>query len=297
MSSTSTTDPFKIENLFDVKGLVVLITGGGTGIGLMMTLALASNGARVYILGRRFDVLEKTAKSHSVGLPEGAAIIPIQGDVTSKDSIKATLEQIQKMEKYIDILINNSGVHGPFWMGKPRGTAEALAASMFEDDYEEALSVLQTNVLGLYYMSAAFIPLLAKSPNHPQIINVTSMASFGRQIMPGFVYAGSKAAATHMTKILSTELRNTNIRVNGIAPGLFPSGLTTENTGEDNHSVWDDADGTYGIPVSKSAGGKVGQKSDIASTVLYLANKNQQYASGAILLVDGGVMNEMPSTY
>jgi len=264
-----------------------------------MTQAFASNGARVYIVGRRLEVLEKTAKTHSEDLPSGGAILPIQGDVSSKESITAILEQIKAKEKYIDVLVNNSGIPGPFWAPEGKTTADEIGESLFATDYAESMSVLQTNMLGYFYVSGAFISLLSKSPNNPQIINITSVAAFGRNIPPGIIYSMTKAADTHLTKMLSTHLRNTNVRVNAIAPGLFPSELTTgkENTAGDNESEWDDEKGTIGLPVSKAAGNGVGHDADIASSVLYLANKRARYTSGAVLLVDGGVLNEGPSSY
>jgi len=92
------TDPSK---LFSVKGMVVCITGGGTGIGLMMTKAFANNGAaKVYIVGRRREKLDEAAKVS----PHGN-IIPVVGDVTSKESLCEIAEQIKKEVGYVNLLI------------------------------------------------------------------------------------------------------------------------------------------------------------------------------------------------
>lgn len=81
-------DKFKIENLYSVKGRVALVTGAGSGIGLMATQALAYNGAKVYITGRTAEKLEKVAEMYGKDAP--GEIIPLQADVTSKDSIRVS---------------------------------------------------------------------------------------------------------------------------------------------------------------------------------------------------------------
>ncbi|BFZ62124.1 hypothetical protein YB2330_003203 [Saitoella coloradoensis] len=287
----SSSPDFKISNLFDVKGLKVLVIGGGTGIGLMIARALAVNGAKVYITGRREDVLKSSAEQHGAEAGVQGEIIPITGDVTDKTSIQALLDELKQKEEYLDILINNSGIAGP-GIDNTAKEATPLAKSMWENDYDEALSVFKVNVLGYYFVSAAFIPLLNKSPNHPQIINITSNAAFGREAMAGILYSCTKAASTHLTKMLATHLSGTNIRVNAIAPGLFPSELTAGDSGKDNRS--DLKGDTQGIDIPT---GRPGTEEEMATTVLYLANKKQTYTSGSVVFIDGGVLTRMPSTY
>lgn len=92
-------------NLFDVKDLVIVVTGGGTGIGQMMTRALIANGAKkVYIVGRRLEVLQTTAKEFSSSAP--GKIIPIQADLTNKSEIDGLRKKLEAEEKYIDILVS-----------------------------------------------------------------------------------------------------------------------------------------------------------------------------------------------
>ncbi|POW02084.1 hypothetical protein PSTT_12047 [Puccinia striiformis] len=253
----STHQDLKSENLFDVKDLVVVITGGGTGIGQMMLRALIANGVKkAYI-----------------------------ADLSKKDQI----EELRKTGKGGN-LYRYPPIGGPPFDGSLK-TAEEISSGMWGASEQEAEELLSTNVLGYYYVSAALIPLLSKSKNQPQIINISSNASFSRQAMLGILYSLSKAAITHLTKILATQLSNTNIRVNAIAPGLFPSELTAGDSNSKNQSQLDD---TMGLNIPK---GRPGIDKEIASTVLYLASKHQQYTSGSIVLIDGGVLNQMPSTY
>ncbi|PLW20225.1 hypothetical protein PCANC_05665 [Puccinia coronata f. sp. avenae] len=276
-------------NLFDVKDLVVVVTGGGTGIGQMMTRALIANGARkVYIVGRRLDVLETTASEYASSAP--GKIIPYQADLSSKSQIDGLRKKLEAEEKYIDILINNSAIGGPQFDGSVK-TVEEISESMWSADEAEANDLLQTNMLGYFYTSAALLKLLGNSKNFPQIINISSNASFARQAMVGILYSMSKAAITHLTKILATHLSSTNVRVNAIAPGLFPSELTTGCSDQQNKSALKD---TMGLKIPE---GRPGIDKEIACTVLFLASKHQQYTSGSVVLVDGGVLNLMPSSY
>jgi NADP-dependent 3-hydroxy acid dehydrogenase YdfG len=87
---------------------VALVTGGGSGIGLMATQALAVNGARVYITGRTGDKLQRVSEFYSKNIP--GKIIPLSGDITSKDTIQNLVKELSSREKALDILINNAGI-------------------------------------------------------------------------------------------------------------------------------------------------------------------------------------------
>jgi len=99
---------FRLSEVFNVKGKVALITGGGSGIGLMATQALAVNGAKVYIVGRTAEKLEQVSKTYNQD--SAGEIIPITADVSKKDSIRQLYEEISKKEEHLDILINNAGI-------------------------------------------------------------------------------------------------------------------------------------------------------------------------------------------
>ncbi|SCZ93926.1 BZ3500_MvSof-1268-A1-R1_Chr6-3g08993 [Microbotryum saponariae] len=291
------TPTFVIPELFCVKGLVALITGGGTGIGLMCARALAENGAKVYIVGRRNEVLEAAVEEfRKLGTTRecgGGAMVPIVGDTSEKETIVRIMKEMEGKEKWLDLLINNAGVSGP-----------RCTVIDQDGDMEEAIKLFKINTLGYYYMSAAFLPMLNRSPNGSQIINITSNLNFGREPVAGVLYAMSKAATTHLTKLLATILEDTNVRCNEVAPGLFPSEMTaplldqrrlsnalqnSEHDGSERPSKWLKPNAARTMPF--------GTPDDIASTVFYLASKRQRYLSGSVVMLDGGMLNRMPSSY
>ncbi|KDE07044.1 hypothetical protein MVLG_02622 [Microbotryum lychnidis-dioicae p1A1 Lamole] len=299
---------FAIPELFCVKGLVALITGGGTGIGLMCARALAENGAKVYIVGRRREVLEAAVegfrKLRATSERGGGAMVPIVGDTSEKETIVRIMKEMEGREKWLDLLINNAGVSGPRCTIIDQEGAEAIGNAMFACDMEEVIKLFKINSLGYYYMSAAFLPMLNRSPNGGQIINITSNLSFGREPVAGVLYAMSKAATTHLTKLLATILKDTNVRCNEIAPGLFPSEMTEALLDQRRSNVLQNSENVNGserpinwLKPNAARTMQFGTPDDIASTVLYFASKRQRYLSGSVVMLDGGMLNRMPSSY
>lgn len=155
MSSSSS---LLAPNIFHVNGLVAVITGGGTGIGLMMAKALALNGAaKVYIIGRRALVLEAAAKES----PHGN-IIPIVGDVTSKDSLASIASHIQSETGYINVLVSNSGILGPQPASKivPGTSISDFQKRFWEIGMDEYTKTFEVNATGAFYTALAFLELL-----------------------------------------------------------------------------------------------------------------------------------------
>jgi NAD(P)-dependent dehydrogenase (short-subunit alcohol dehydrogenase family) len=107
-SGKADNEQLKGSKLFDVSHVTALVTGGGTGIGLMITQALVANGAKVYITSRREEVLKKTEELYSAG---PGKIIPLVADVSSKEDILRLYEEMEKKEpKGIQLLVNNAGI-------------------------------------------------------------------------------------------------------------------------------------------------------------------------------------------
>lgn len=289
-----------VNNLFGVKGLVAVITGGGSGLGLAVAKALDANGAKaVYIIGRREESLKKAAAQGVNG-----SIIPIQGDVTSKDSLQAAADQIQKEHGFINVLFANSGIIGvsAASSGLPTDrtpTVKEFKDAMWKPSIEDFSQAAHVNVSGVFYTALAFLELLDegnKRKNVEQksnIIVTSSIAGFSRRIAAGISYSASKAGTNHLIKTLATTFSPYKIRVNGIAPGMFPSEMT------DGHSAFLNNDPSKEGGVSKQVCPleRAGSEDDIAGTALFMMSKAGGYLSGNITVVDGGRMGEMPATY
>ena len=103
---TSHNQSFLAQNLFNVEGWTCVVTGGGTGIGLMIAQAFANNGARVFITGRRKEVIENSAQKWGSALahPKGA-IVPVQCDNNDKKSILELVEAVKRQSKSLDVLV------------------------------------------------------------------------------------------------------------------------------------------------------------------------------------------------
>lgn len=142
------------NSLFNLKGRVALVTGGGSGIGLMITQALAVNGAKVYITGRSGDKLDRVVEIYGKDI-EGE-IIALQGfDVTSKDHISQLVKEIESREKCLCILVNNAGISSDTVTTETK-TAQEMKENLFDvekSNFEDWTSVYSTNVAGVYFTS------------------------------------------------------------------------------------------------------------------------------------------------
>ncbi|RAR01484.1 short chain dehydrogenase/reductase [Stemphylium lycopersici] len=290
-------EDLKGSKLFDVSHVTALVTGGGTGIGLMITQALVANGAKVYITSRRDEVLKKTDELYNSGPGQ---IIPVQADVSEKDDVKRLYDEIcQKEPKGIQLLVNNAGIarddNTKFSSnGQPNmEDAQAISDHFLKSEPQQWADTMKTNVGSIYWMSMTFLPLLAKggsvTPGYSsQVINVSSISGYMKGSSNGqFSYASSKAAATHVSRMLATTFMGTKVRVNTIAPGVFPSEMTTGTSDEDNKSRIE-----FGM---SNPAGRPGADTDMAATVLMLAGPGGVFYNEQVLYPDGGSTLQQPA--
>ncbi|OJT02198.1 Rhamnolipids biosynthesis 3-oxoacyl-[acyl-carrier-protein] reductase [Trametes pubescens] len=280
--------------LFGVDGLVAVVTGGGTGIGLMIAKALEHNGAVVYIVGRRLQVLEEAAREHS----RRGSLIPLQGDVTSRESMQAVAETIRQKHGYVNLLVNNAGLAKSF-LPKLPGPGEVDMKKYQEllwnaGSPREFSGAFDVNVTSAWYCAVAFLDLLDsanKRGNMPgvtsQIITVSSGGAFRKDDKVFSVpYTLSKSAATHLGKMLAHFLKDWNIRSNIIAPGIFPSEMIEGLISQEYINA--------GVPLHRA-----GSIDDMGGLILFLASRAQAgaYMNGTVQLIDGGRLLLYPSTY
>ncbi|KXH38038.1 short-chain dehydrogenase/reductase [Colletotrichum simmondsii] len=275
-------------DLFGVKGLIAVVTGGGTGIGLMIAQGLEANGAIVYIIGRRKEALEEAAKTAKNG-----NIRTIQGDITSKSDLERAVAEIKEAHGYVNVVIANSGIGGPALKGLPPNPTIAqyrdFVFSWEQKDFTETFAV---NATGVFFTVAAFLELLDEGnkrsnfKQRSQVIATSSIGAYNRNPM-GFAYGASKAAVVHMFKQLSTTLVPFNIRANVIAPGFYPSEMTTA-TVEAHKEGW---------PKTTIPEERAGDVEDMAGAVLFLVSRAGAYTNGNVLVTDGGRLGIVPSSY
>jgi len=291
---------YRPQLMHDLSGRVALVTGGGTGIGLMSAQGLAACGAKVYITGRRLDLLEKVSAAWDKQI--GGEILPLQMDVTDKESILKVKAYIEEKEGKLHVLVNNAGQLGPtspFLNDKEapeNKTAESLGTALFNcQSFESWSSHFSVNLASIFFVTTAFLGLLAKgSEDIPgywsSVINITSISGIIKLAQNHFCYNSVKAAASHLTQLLSTEigLKNIPVRVNAIAPGAYESEITLAEITPDNV----DKIGQNLLPLPAR---RAGTGQEMAGTIVYLASRAGGYAHGQEIVIDGGYTAVNPS--
>ncbi|EXF85864.1 short-chain dehydrogenase/reductase [Colletotrichum fioriniae PJ7] len=305
-------------DLFGVKGLIAVVTGGGTGIGLMIAQGLEANGAIVYIIGRRKEALEQAAKTAVslcesiepsyftfLGYPAKAIAQPscarhlasrsimTDGDITSKIDLERAVAEIKEAHGYVNVVIANSGIGGPALKGlPPNPTIAQYRDFVFGWEQKDFTETFAVNTTGVFFTVAAFLELLDEGnkrsnfKQRSQVIATSSIGAYNRNPM-GFAYGASKAAVVHMFKQLSTTLVPFNIRANVIAPGFYPSEMTTA-TVEAHKEGW---------PKTTIPEERAGDVEDMAGAVLFLVSRAGAYTNGNVLVTDGGRLGIVPSSY
>jgi NAD(P)-dependent dehydrogenase (short-subunit alcohol dehydrogenase family) len=254
----------------------------------MITQALAVNGAKVYITGRTGEKLDRVAELYSHDIP--GQIIPITADITSKQSIQKLVDEISSKEKALHILVNNAGISGTT-QDTDSQSAEELHQKLFKDEsnkFEEWDDIFRTNVTQLYFTTTAFLPLLNKGTDIERgwsstVVNISSISGIVKTAQHHFHYNASKGAAIHITKMLAHEIASSNlkIRVNNIAPGVFPSEMTAKESDEKQKSSLPKEQYEGKVPA-----GRPGKDEDMGSAILFTVCN--QYLNGQTVVVDGG---------
>ncbi|OSX57153.1 hypothetical protein POSPLADRAFT_1157322, partial [Postia placenta MAD-698-R-SB12] len=256
------------------------------GIGLMIATALENNGAIVYIVGRRQEALDQAVKERS----KHGNMIALKGDITDRASLEALAAQVKARHGYINLLVNNAGV----LIGKQPKLPTPAEAGGDITRLQDALwgaesfvtfgQTFHVNVSGVWFCTVAFLELLhagnARSEDYgvtSQVISISSVASIRKDSgVFSLGYTLSKAAVTHLGKMMAHYLKDWQIRSNDIIPGLFPSGV---------HPF------TY-LPLQRA-----GNTDDMGGLVIYLASKAGAYVDGCVHLIDGGRILTMASVY
>lgn len=252
----------------------------------MATQSLAVNGAKVYITGRTKEKLDRVVELYGKDIP--GEIVAIPADVTSKESIQKLVDEISSKESKLHILINNAGISSAK-QNTDHEDPKKLQQELFHNtskvsDWED---VMRTNVMQLFFVTTAFLPLLSKGTEDTPgwsstVINISSISGIIKASQHHFAYNASKAAAIHLTKMLAHEIADSGvkIRVNNIAPGVFPSEMTAKESDKQKSELSKEK---Y---ENKVPAGRPGKDEDMAGAVLFAVSN--QYLNGQTIVVDGG---------
>ena len=237
---------------------IAIVTGGGSGIGLAIATKFVEEKFTTIIVGRDQQKLD-AAKQNL-----GELCVPFSCDLTDLGSLPKLVEDIIGKYGKIDVLVNNAGIN-----------MKKEFTDVTDEDFQR---ILMTNVTSVFALSREVVKhMLQKGAG--SIINISSMASqYG--IPKVIAYTASKAAIEGMTKAMAVELSPKGIRVNCIAPGFIATDMSAKalnNDPERKQKV-----------MSRTPMGYMGDPSDIANAVVYLANGEAKYVTGVVLPVDGG---------
>jgi len=251
----------------------VLVTGGGKGIGRMITEGFSRNGATVFISSR--GQCDDAAAELNRTAGKGGRVIALPPiDLGTMDGVrklaadlKAELHRQRGVEA-LDVIVHNSGTT---W------------GEEFSKHSEKGWDrVMNLNVKGVFFLTQALLPLLeqavAVSKSHASIISIGSIAGLHNQVFPTFGYDASKAAVHHLTRSFAAHFASKRITANSIAPGLVPSNMSKQLTAylseEELHSL---------IPL-----GRPGSPTDMAGIAIYFASQAGAWTTGVTVPVDGG---------
>lgn len=193
--------------------------------------------------------------------------------------------------------VTNAGISGSKASPEYSDASKTQETLWNNESFEDWNAVMNTNVSSVYFTTVAFLPMLQEAMNHrdrghlaPSTIVISSMSGIMRNAQGHFSYNAAKGATIQLARLMSAEFEKTGVRVNSIAPGYFPSEMTTGESDEANKS---------GMPKEKVLdkghevpAGRAGADEEMAQAVLFLA-KNR-YVNGEVVAVDGGVLNNVP---
>lgn len=243
-----------------LEGKIALVTGASRGIGRAIAIKLANEGAFVVI---NYNGSVDKAKETLAMIEEAGNKACISGfDVSNEEACKAGIDNILKEYGRIDILVNNAGI-----------TRDKLLMAMSE---EEFTSVIDTNLLGTFHTIKFLIRNFMKQKGG-SIINIASVSGIMGNVGQAN-YSASKAGIVGLTKTAAREYASKGIRVNAVAPGFIGTDMVDNMTEEAKGQI------ESRIPL-----GRIGQPSEIAEVVAFLASEKASYITGQVIKVDGGM--------
>jgi NAD(P)-dependent dehydrogenase (short-subunit alcohol dehydrogenase family) len=250
---------WRIELVGQLDGKTAVVTGGTSGIGLATVARFASEGARVFVTGRRKDALDTAVAT------VGGNVTGIQGDVSKLADLDRLYAAVAERSDGIDVVFANAG-------GGEFATLEQVTEQHFDETFGN-------NVKGVLFTVQKALPLLNDGASI--ILAGSTAASVGNEAFG--VYGASKATIRSFGRTWAKELRGRSIRVNTISPG------TIDTPGIDGLAAdQEKADELKAFLLSEIPLGRLGRPEDVAAAALFLASDQSTFITGIELFVDGG---------
>ena len=245
-----------------VKEKVAIVTGASSDIGKGVAKRLVEEGAKVILVARNLDKLESTRKE--IGNEE--ATVSITCDITDESQVLQSVNQIIDTYGKIDILVNNAGaINDP--------------VHFHEMNISEIKKLIDVNMLGVFHMTKAVLAKMYEVRSGA-IVNIGSIS--GDRAIPRVhlaAYSSTKAAITMFTKAIAVEYARRNIRCNCVNPGIINSGSIKPYLDDPQaRKVLEER-----LPLAR-----IGEATDVANAVLFLASEESNWITGTIVNVDGG---------
>ena len=237
---------------------VVLVTGGGTGIGLACVTEMGRLGAKVAICGRRPEPLKSTVEDLA---SQGIDAFGAPCDIREPEAIGSYVDSVLERFGRIDVLVNNAGGQFPT-------TAEALSPKGFA-------AVVRNNLVGTWSMTHSVATKAMIPQKRGRIVNVIAQVIRG---FPGMVHTGAaRAGVDIMTKTLAVEWALHGIRVNAVAPGV----IVTSGTKQYPPELLDNAEKSNPLK-------RLGSAEEVSHLITYLASRYADFVAGQTFYIDGG---------
>jgi len=243
-----------------LEGKVAIVTGGSTGIGLATAQEFASEGAHVFITGRRQNELDAAVKQI------GKNATAIQSDVSNLDDLDRLFATVKEKEGRIDVLFANAGVAEFVPLG-----------SITEEHFDKTFSI---NVKGLLFTVQKALPLFADGGSI--ILNASVAGSKGFEAFS--VYSATKAAVRSFARTWTADLKPRKIRVNTVSPGPIETPILNKAVSTKEELIQLKASLASGVPL-----GRMGLPEEVAKAALFLASDDSSFVTGIELFVDGGM--------
>ena len=244
-----------------LEGKIAVITGGNSGIGLATAKRFVSEGAYVFITGRRQKELD-------VALSEiGKNVVGIQGDVSNLEDLDRLYNTVRDRKGHLDILFANAGI--------------AQFAPLGEISEEHYDNIFRINVKGVLFTVQKALPLF-QDDGGSIILNASIGSSKG--VQESSVYSATKAAVRSFARTWTVDLRHRKIRVNAISPGPIDTPIFSNLLQNEEQSEQFKKNIVNTVPMER-----MGSPDEVAKAVSFLASDDSSYITGIELFVDGGL--------